>query len=115
MARVRLLAGGLCVLASLGMLAGCRQMDKLAQQEVVVVFKDGATQTDHARVYNECKGLAGIDPEPLVTQSKYPATLLYNVRYRVDHASNAQLQQLYDCLGKDPSVAGYKPPVDQGQ
>jgi len=84
-------------------------------QEVVVVFKSGATAADHARVYAECRAFPGVSPEPLVTKSKYAATLQNNVRYRVDHATNYQLAQLYACLGKDPSVIGYKPPVDPGQ
>ncbi len=95
--------------------SGCRQTASLSAQEVVVVFKPDATQVDHARVYAACKNLPGISPEPLVTDSKYLATLQNNVRYRVDKATNYQLQQLYKCLGEDPSVAGYKPPVDQGQ
>jgi len=95
-------------------LAGCRQTANLAQQEVVVAFKPGSTQADHLRVYNACRGLAGIDPEPLVTNSKYQATLANNVRYRVDHASNIELQALYTCLGKDPSVVGYSQ-VEPGQ
>jgi hypothetical protein len=98
-----------------GLLAGCRQTASLSKQEVVVVFKPDATQADHARVYAACQGLSGITPEPLVTDSKYRATLQNNVRYRVDHATNYELQQLYDCLGKDPSVLGYKPPTDPGQ
>lgn len=96
-------------------LAGCRQTASLSVQEVVVQFKDGATAADHARVYEECGNLPGASAEPLVTDSKYKATLLNNVRYRVDHASNYELQQLYNCLGKDPSVVGYKPPADIGQ
>jgi hypothetical protein len=97
------------------LLSGCRQTASLSRQEVVVVFKPDATQADHARVYAACKNLPGISPEPMVTESKYLATLQNNVRYRVDSASNYQLQQLYKCLGEDPSVAGYKPPSDQGQ
>jgi len=103
-------AAGIAIL-----LSGCRQTASLNLQEVVVVFKPDATQADHARVYAACKNLPGVSPEPLVTDSKYLATLQNNVRYRVDHATNYELQQLYQCLGKDPSVAGYKPPVDQGQ
>lgn len=97
------------------LLSGCKQTASLSQQEVVVVFDPDATQADHARVYDACKNLPGISPEPMVTDSKYLATLQNNVRFRVDNASNYQLQQLYNCLGKDPSVKGYKPPVDQGQ
>jgi hypothetical protein len=114
-ARVRIGLGVISALGMIGMLAGCRQTASLSMQEVVVVFKTDATAADHARVYDECKTLPGVSPEPLVTDSKYSATLANNVRYRVDHATNYQLQQLYNCLGKDPSVAGYKPPVDQGQ
>jgi hypothetical protein len=113
MARARLAALLLCAVAAMSVLAGCRQLDSLSRQEVVVVFKTGATQADHARVYAACQGLDGIEPEPMVTDSKYPATLEFNVRYRVDGASNYQLQKLYDCLAKYPSiVAGYKPPGD---
>ena len=115
MARAKVAAVLLGAVAAMGLLAGCRQLGSLSQQEVVVVFKSGATQVDHARVYAACQGLDAIQPEPMVTESKYPATLQYNVRYRVDGASNYQLQQLYDCLAKDPSVAGYKPPADVGQ
>lgn len=117
--RVRpLVRAGAGVVAGLALgctLAGCRQTASLSMQEVVVQFKDGATAADHARVYEECGNLPGASPEPLVTDSKYKATLLYNVRYRVDHASNYELQQLYNCLSKDPSVEGYKPPTDPGQ
>jgi len=114
-ARARLCAGIMGVAAIAASLAGCRQTASLSVQEVVVVFKPDATQADHARVYAACKAVPGVSPEPLVTDSKYLATLQNNVRYRVDHASNAELQQLYSCLAKDPSVAGYKPPVDIGQ
>lgn len=106
---------GAALLAIVLPLAGCKQTASLTMQEVVVQFKNGATQADHARVYTECQSFPGVSPEPLVTESKYKATLQSNVRYRVDHATNYQLQQLYNCLGKDPSVIGYKPPVDPGQ
>jgi hypothetical protein len=108
-------AGVMVALALAATLSGCRQTAGLSKQEVVVVFKSDATAADHSRVYAACKNLPGIDPEPLVTDSKYSATLVNNVRYRVDHATNYELQQLYNCLSKDPSVLGYKPPVDQGQ
>lgn len=113
--RSRLGVGVIGALVLGATLTGCRQTSGLSKQEVVVVFKSDATAADHGRVYAACKDLPGIDAEPLVTDSKYSATLLNNVRYRVDHATNYQLQQLYNCLSKDPSVLGYKPPVDQGQ
>lgn len=89
------------------LLAACRQTANLSRQEVVVVFNLNATPADHARVWALCQHVDGADPEPLVTISKYPATLRSNVRFRVDHATNFQLQQLFDCLKQDPSVTGY--------
>jgi hypothetical protein len=97
-------AGLLCLV---GMLTGCRQTANLSRQEVVVVFKADATQADHSRVWALCQHIDGTEPEPLVTESKYLATLRSNVRFKVDHATNYQLQQLFTCLKQDPSVVGY--------
>ena len=77
----------------------------LSKQEIVVHFTTDATAADHARVWALCQHIPNVDPEPVDTTSKYKATLLYNVRYRVDHATNLQLQQLFDCLKQDPTVA----------
>jgi len=90
-------------------LGGCRQTAGLSKQEVVVVFTTGATAADHARVWGRCQHITNVDPEPLDTTSKYKATLLYNVRFRTDHATNLQLQQLYTCLKQDPTVVGTTP------
>jgi len=96
-------------LVSTALLAGCRQTANLSKQEVVVQFTVDATPADHARVWALCQHVEGSVPEPLVTKSKYPATLRFNVRYRVDHATNFELQQLYNCLRQDPSVVGFSP------
>lgn len=102
--RRRLLPGVLAALIAF-VLAGCGRA--VVRQEVVVHFVPGATQADHLRVWQSCPGGPGVIREPLATDSRYPSTLLNNVRYRVETANNYQLQQLYDCLRKDPSVAGY--------
>jgi hypothetical protein len=44
-------------------------------------------------------------PGGLPTDHK-ASDLLYNVIYRVDNASNAQIAELEQCLQKYPSVAG---------
>src|SRR5665213_3303881 len=106
MRRVTAVRGLPLVLAGL-VLTGCKQTANLAKQEVVVTFGTGATQADHARVWALCQHIDGTQVEPLVTKSKYPATLRSNVRFRVDHATNFQLQQLFNCLKKDVTVAGY--------
>ena len=100
------ISGVTAVIALLCGLAGCRQTASLSKQEIVVVFTTGATPADHARVWALCQHIDNVDPEPLDTTSKYPATLLYNVRFRTDHATNLQLQQLFNCLKQDPTVVG---------
>lgn len=105
--RGRVLVGGVAAAALLCGLAGCRQTSGLSKQEIVVHFTTTATQADHARVWALCQHIPNVVPEPLDTTSKYKATLLYNVRYRTDNATNLQLQQLFDCLKQDPTVAGY--------
>lgn len=105
--RRRVLVGISAAAALLVGLSGCRQTAGLSKQEIVVHFTTGATAADHARVWALCQRIPNVDPEPLDTTSKYKATLLYNVRYRVDHATNLQLQQLFDCLKQDPTVSGY--------
>jgi hypothetical protein len=102
----RVLAGFSRVAAVLLALTACRQTAGLSKQEIVVVFTTGATAADHARVWGLCQHIPNVVPEPLDTTSKYKATLLYNVRYRVDHATNLQIQQLFNCLKQDPSVLG---------
>jgi len=106
----RLLAGSVfaCLIGGLPaiMLTGCRQTASLSKQEVVVAFTLTATPADHARVWALCQHVDGTTPEPLVTKSKYPATWRSNVRFRVDHATNLQLQQLFNCLKQDPTVVG---------
>ncbi len=87
--------------------SACHATSGLSTQEIVVVFKPGTTQTDHATVWAACQRLPGTSIEPLVTTSKYKSTLLNNVRFRVDHASNYQLQKLYSCLTAQKSVSGY--------
>ena len=105
--RRRALAGGAVAVGLLCGLVGCRQTAGLSKQEIVVHFTTSATQADHARVWALCQHIPGVVPEPLDTTSKYKATLLYNVRYRTDSATNLQLQQLFNCLKQDPTVAGY--------
>lgn len=104
---MRRVSGTAGLLAVAAILTGCRQTANLSKQEVVVQFTLTATQADHARVWDRCQHIPGTTPEPLVTTSSHPSTLRFNVRYRVDHASNYQLQQLYNCLRQDPTVAGF--------
>jgi hypothetical protein len=95
-------AASVCVAIS-----GCHATSGLSKEEIVVVFNPGTTQADHTAVWMACQNLPGIAEEPLVSTSKYKSTLLNNVRFRVDKASNYQQQQLFACLTKQKSVSGY--------
>ncbi len=56
--------------------------------------------------------IPGTQVQPLPTTSKKSAQL-YGVRFRIDGASDGQLNDLFLCLQKDPSVEGVKIPEKQ--
>jgi hypothetical protein len=70
----------------------------LSKQEVVVVFNPQATQAEHAAVRRDCSGIPGTSAEPLPGPGAPLASQVYDVRFRVDHASNAELNRLLVCL-----------------
>ena len=96
-----LLTGGLLLAAT-----GCAKFDAaLGQQEAVVQFKYGTPNATRLHVRAACSHVPQARPEALPTDHK-ASDLLYNVIYRVDNASNAQIAELEQCLQKYPSVAG---------
>lgn len=104
--RGRAAAAAAIAAAILLALAGCAKFDAaLGQQEAVVHFQDGTTNTARLKVRAACSHVPQAKPEPLPTDHK-ASDLLYDVRYRVDHASDADLARLEQCLQKFPSVNG---------
>ena len=96
-------AGSLLVTAGLG---GCAKFDAaLGKQEAVVHFKDGTTTATRLKVRAACSHIPQARPEALPTDH-LASDNLYDVIYRVDNASNAQLARLESCLQNYPSVAG---------
>ena len=96
-----LLAGGLLLAA-----AGCAKFDAaLGQQEAVVQFKNGTPNATRLHVRTACSHIPQARPEALPTDHK-ASDLLYDVIYRVDNASNAQIAELEQCLQRFPAVAG---------
>ena len=90
--------------------AACGHLgSSLSQRELVVVFKPGTTDADREHVRSQCGSSAGVTLEPVGSQ-KLVAQRVYNVRYRIDHASDAELAKLLDCLSKQKSVEGYDIP-----
>jgi hypothetical protein len=97
------IAGSLLVAAGLG---GCAKFDAaLGKQEMVVQFKNGTTTATRLKVRAACSHIPQARPEALPT-NHLASDNLYDVIYRVDKASNAQLARLESCLQKYPSVTG---------
>jgi hypothetical protein len=85
---------------------GCAKFDAaLGQQEAVVHFRDGTSNATRLKVRAACSHVPEAKPEPLPTDHM-ASDLLNNVRYRVDHATNADLARLQQCLQSFPSVNG---------
>ena len=97
------IAGSLLVAAGVG---GCAKFDAaLGKQEIVVAFKNGTTTATRLKVRAACSHIPQARPEALPT-NHLASDNLYDVIFRVDNASNAQLARLESCLQKYPSVLG---------
>ncbi len=85
---------------------GCAKFDAtFGQQEAVVQFKPGTTNATRLQVRAACSHIAQAKPEPLPTD-QLASDRLYDVRYQVGSASDAQLARLQQCVEKFPSVVG---------
>ena len=71
----------------------------------MVQFKNGTPNATRLQVRTACSHIPEAKPEALPTDHK-ASDLLYDVRYQVDNASNAQIAELEQCLQKYPSVVG---------
>jgi hypothetical protein len=88
------------------LLGGCAKFNAaLGKQEAVVQFKSGTSNATRLKVRAGCSHLRGAKPEALPT-NHLASDNLYNVIYRVDNATDAQLARLTQCLQKYPSVVG---------
>jgi hypothetical protein len=83
--------------------AGCAKFDSsLGKQEAVVAFRPGTPQ-DAMR--SACSGMPGATPEPIPTGSN-ATTGQYDVRFRIDQASDADIARLTKCLSDFRTVQG---------
>jgi hypothetical protein len=99
-------AGAMAAAVLLPAAAGCTTFDAaLGQREAVVHFTSGTSAATRLKVRAACSHIPGAKPEPLPTDHK-ASDLLYDVRYRVDHATDADLARLQVCLQRFPSVGG---------
>ena len=103
---LRMAAGTMAAAVLLPAAAGCATFDAaLGQREAVVHFAGGTSTATRLKVRAACSHVPGAQPEPLPTDHK-ASDLLYNVRYRVNHATDADLARLQQCLQRFPSVGG---------
>ena len=87
-------------------LSACSKFDAaLGQQWATVSFKDNTPVATVLKVRAACSHIPNVHPEALPDQYN-SETLMYDVTYQTNNASNANLAQLEICLQRFPSVAG---------
>ena len=103
-----MLVGCLAVALATGLTTGCsgKLTAGLGVQELVVYFNTTATQGQRVAVLHNCTGYPNASPEPLPPANANAADELYEVRFRVDKASDYQLNQVTECVDRQPGVVG---------
>lgn len=96
----RIIVGAVLAALAVGA-AGCGQ----GQATIVVVFKPDATVADADRVRAACDGLPNVraqapDATARASGRRYP------VHFTVAGGSASDKSRLYECLNRDPAVAG---------
>ena len=87
-------------------LTGCSQFDAaLGQRQAVVSFRPGTTLSQRLTVRSACAKVPAVKAQPLPSDLNSPYAL-QQLTFRVDHASNADIARLEECLAKVPAVAG---------
>jgi hypothetical protein len=89
--------------------SGCASFGKtFGEREIVVQFKSETSNPMRMKVRQACSHIPLARPEPLPSHASL-AGMPYDVRYRVDNASDADVARLQQCLEKFPSVVGVDP------
>ena len=103
--RHRRLAGAAITAAALAV-TGCAKFDAaLGKQELVVTFRAGTPQTTMLKARAACSTVPDATPEPVPTALNATSGV-YDVRFRIDQASDADVARLEQCLSKFPSIQG---------
>src|SRR4051794_21953577 len=92
------LAAAVLVLLLGAVVGGCNN-GNLTRRELVVHFDPSATAADHAAARTACADAAPhASPLPAPSPSSRGVQPANDVRFRVDHASDRDLNQLLQCL-----------------
>ena len=104
--RPALPAVGIVLAVLVPAVAGCATFDRtFGKQEAVVQFRPQTSNSARLKVRAACSHVPQAIPEPLPTDH-LASDMAYDVRYRVDHASDGDLAKLQQCLQRFPSVVG---------
>jgi len=99
-------AAGIMLAVLAPAVAGCASFDRaLGKREAVVQFQAQTSNPARLKVRAACSHVPQAIPEPLPTDH-LASDMTYDVRYRVDHASDGDLAKLQQCLQRFPSVVG---------
>lgn len=86
--------------------AGCAKFDAaLGQQWATVQFKPDTSVATLLKVRTACSHVPEVHPEALPAKQT-AGDMIYALKFRTDHASDANLAQLQQCLQHFPQVAG---------
>ena len=112
--RRRHAAAGLAAVACVLALGGCNNPN-LTRRELVVHFDPTATAADHSTARTACATAAPhASPEPAPSVAPSGVAPPNDVRFRVDHASDRDLNQLLQCLRRQQGVVGFDLPGADG-
>jgi hypothetical protein len=85
---------------------GCAKFNTaLGKQEAVVSFRPGTSQAVMMKVRSACSGVPGARPEAVPSNANATSGI-YDVRFSVGQASDADIAKLEKCLSGFPSVQG---------
>ncbi len=105
-AGVRAVTAGAVIAAAVLASAGCAKFDAaLGKQELVVAFRPGTSQAAMMMARSACSNVPNAAPEPM-PRSANATSGVYDVRFRIDHASDADIARLEGCLSQFRSVQG---------
>ena len=86
--------------------SGCAKFDAaMGQQEAVVAFAPGTSQSTMMSVRAACAKVPGATPEA-IPKDVNATSGTYDIRFRVDSASDADIARLSKCLSQFRSVQG---------
>ena len=104
--RRRLTAAGAAAVAAVAGLAGCSQFNEaLGQRQAIVSFRPDTPLSQRLTVRSTCAKVPAVTAQPLPSDLNSPYAL-QQLTFRIDHASNADIARLEQCLAKFPAVAG---------